>query len=420
MSPTVRTKLRGEIKHFDLDREAFALRERTSTFPIPDGLDSTNYLGDAAELSFALSGEGPSFDLAVSGPDGRATVTGVDVTQRTFCYHPEMDAIWVVDGDRGTSVSRGIVMVPLEQVREAVRVGGSIPFETLDSRRVVGAPAGIDLDMPGFGIFPVRNESSVGIYWNTPKANPAQGWFVAISYPFWSAGEAVNTTVAQTTRSTSLNGLWIISMTGARLDEGDLMVSALGVGRKRRDFYVELHRLVGEGQSMTLQRALVEGSFTSHQTDRRIRHNASLDPAVALSTGTDFLAVLETSDRSKKTVHIAITPGDFALNDVACDGNPTKLWAIETPKDQGAGETSEADTGDDDLVEVGPSGTQVSIGEYDAAGYVWAQVYVVGDGADARLEWWISHEEAEGEVEFMLNLRAHHNVRVRYVVVEAG
>ena len=426
MSWWVHARVDGEVVRLALDEAAAELGP-----PAGPGSEALlgevegDDLGTADELVLSVAGDGPSYDLRVRDRAGGAElrVTGMDLTMRSFCHLPDLDAVVLIEGDRATDVSRNLLLVPLAPLREALVAGkGEVEASRLDYGRVRAAPNRIDLEEGTLHMRPLPSTTEMVAFRNVPRANPTQSELHVVDFPYYTAGEPAEGVTSQVSRPLELSGLWTYEVMGGRAADGRLCAFAVGVGRRRQAFYLAVHTLWADRAGSSLRLATTTEAFEEHLLDGvELRHNASVLALAPLPEARGFLAALEDPMRREHLYRVDVDPEGVRATEIEVDSVPSALRI--TAEDPGAEaeevSTSElpAEGGDSGVVTVSPEGLGLAIGRFDAQATPEVRAYVLGDGAGAVLTWWLSHDEGDGAVDYVLHLRAAREVRVRYRVV---
>lgn len=403
---------KGHWRRFDFADGA--LRDLGS--PIPVRAEVPGELGEADGLVFAQEGDGPSFDLCVQDQAGqRLVVTGTHLTRTNFCHVPVLDAVMFVDGDPGTSTSRAFPAFALDAIRARLGDGGDVDARALNHFRVQAAVNGIDPESPNLRFCAVAGSPEFVLYWNTPMANPPSAGISVVEWYRYQPGESLRAATRRISKPSQLDNFWVHEVLAGRRANGDLVLGAVGIGRKRRDFLLEVRVYVVEGGADALC-SVMRGEPVIHRINGvSLRHNASVLALAAVPDG--LIGVFEAPNRSTRLLHIAFDAHGYEVREL---DKPCPIQAIrsfaEPPLLPEPEAEVEAEEHDSELVSVGPGEVAIAAGEFPARAEVVARVYVVGDGAGAKVHHWLSQAPGEGEVPYTLHVSAARAVQVRYDV----
>ncbi len=418
----------GEARRFPLDEEDARLGEAAGPGDerlIVDG--ETEALGRAGALGLSLAGDGPSFDLRVTDVvDGaRLTVEGTDLTMPCSCHAPDLDAVVLVEGDPGTTISRNLLLLPLEQLRGALAAGkGPLALGRLDCCRIRGATNGIDLESGPLGVCGLAGTPGLVAFTNTPRATPPLGRLHLVDLPGYEAGGRAEGLVPLVSPVLERNNLWIVDVVGGRGDDGVLRVVAVGVARRQRDFVLGVHVLIAPPEADSLRQASTEQRFGEHPLpDIELRHTGSLLAVAALPNRCGCLLVTEDPYRRRHLLRLDVGDGTPEVREIEVDGVPDALLVSADPPpepepEEVAEEEAPAAEASEGLVAVGPGGCRLPLGAFPADAGPRVDVYVVGEGAGAGLGWWVSQRPGDGVVDYALHLEAARDLQVRVVVEE--
>ncbi len=414
-----------EIQHFTMDERQPSVTPEAGARVTPFAPPSASELGHASGLSFALSGDGPSFDLRVRDiKTGAAlTVTATHLTSKIFGHLPNLDAAVVVSGDAGTALSRRMMIVNLGPLRAALAAGRTTMTDgELDYATIQGMVNGIDLDIPSVRVWPMADTREVIVTWNVPRSNPPEACLKAFDFYGYTAGNRLSGSPQSPSKQIKLSDFWLHRCEAARDKAGLLRLAVVGVGRRRRDFCLAVHSMAINLSSTAVYRALSEIPFTQRLVEEvKLRDNDGLKAIAALPQGLGLLLAVEDPLRRKAVVRV-----DFDENSAAATAAPVEmpfpreLWIddVAPPAAEPTPEDLDGEGLDEGRVAVRPGGTRVSLGAHAADSEVWAQVYILGDGEGAGLRWWLSQSGDKGEVDFTLHLDADREVQVRYLLFE--
>jgi hypothetical protein len=395
--------------------------------PAGEGLEflyepsSTTHLGAAGDLRFSMHGEGPSYDLAVedTASGGRLVVTGADLTMQAFCHQAELDAIVVVDGDRGTRISRNLLLVPLGQFRDALAKGSAkIDVVNLDFARVRGAPNGIELEAGPLTLRGLDGCPDPLAYLNTPRAQPPLAVLTIMDFMGYD-GETPATGIAVAVDgAVELPDFWLSEVVGGRLADGRMQLLAVGVVRRRREFLLALRTLTTPDAGTSLRQAQADLGLEPHMLEEvELRDSSGVRALTPLPDGRGFLALTEDPLRRWHLFRVDVGPSGATASEIAMDPVPADIRVTaeellpRSAGDDGAGQDPEASA--EGLVTVPADGCRIPLGAFPATGGPNVRVYLVGDGAGADLVWWVSQDSGDGDVQYAVHLRASREVRVR-------
>jgi hypothetical protein len=404
---------KSQWRRFEFDGDA--LREITP--PATFRKAGPAELGEADGLVFSRSGDGPSFDLQVTGPGGeRLIVTDTHLTRTNFCHLPSLDAVMMVDGDPGTSTSRAFPVIGLADIRERLaQGGGTCDIRELNHFRLQAAVNLIDPESPNLTFRPVEGSPEIVIYWNTPMANPPVAGICVVEWYRYKVGDALRPATRRVSKPIDLENFWVHEVLAGRRPNGDLLLSAIGIGRKRRDFLLELRVLAAEAGTESL-REVMRGSPAIHRpTQVSLRHNASILALAPVSDG--MIGVFETPTRSTRLLHIPFDQKKFDVREL---DKPCPIQAIVSFAQAPPAPTLEVEPDEEEaapgLHHVGPEGAALDAGVFPADGEITARVYIVGDGAGADLRHWLSQTPGAGDVAYTLHVTAARAVQIRFAV----
>lgn len=420
----------GERRAMALEQDGVALMETPGGASGDDAATPSGALGVAQEMAFYQDGAGPSYDLRVQGERCAVMVTGLHVTATTFSHLPNMDAVAVVTGDAGVDISRRITLLALAPLREALSAGEqTLSADEIDLYNIQGAVNGIDLSAPGLKIWPLGEGPELGVAWNVPRANPSQACLRIVHVHDYQPAAPLARLGTWISAEIVFEEFWLIDLLADDDDAGLMQLTALGVGRDRRDFVLTLHTLRAADLETTLHATCREHRFKAQTLTRlKLRDNTGIKAHALLPDSRGLLVAIETPTRKRQLHRIDGLAGAAKHRPVE---GPAKCRALRVltdspPAPSGIDDPAEderdaADASPEGEVMVNPGGdTQVSLGAHPADAEVWAQVYIIGEGRGAALQWWIAQQEGTGDVPYTLHFDAARPVKARYIVFDSA
>ncbi len=402
---------KSQWRRFDFDGDALHEITPALTHREPGPAE----LGVADGMFFSQHGDGPSFDLHVRGPDDtRLVITDTHLTRTNFCHIPSLDAVMFVDGDPGTSTSRAFPVVGLADIRERLLEGGTCNIRQINHFRLQAAVNLIDPESPNLKFAAVEGSPEIICYWNTPMANPPVAGICVVEWYRYKPGDSLRAATRRVTKPTELENLWVHNLLAGRRANGDLLLSAVGIGRKRRDFLLEIRVISAEAGTESLREVMRTAPAIHRPDGVALRHNASILALAPVSDG--LLGVFEAPNRSTRLLHVAFDQRNVAVSELPkpCPIKAIRSFAEPPPPPA----TEEPDGGQDAAKGLHPvSGeTAFDAGLFPADGEVSARVYVVGDGVGAELRHWLSQAPGTGSVPYTLHVTAARPVQIRFEV----
>ncbi len=438
----VKARVGTTLKHFLWTPGQDALQPSDTPDAAAPGLPK-GALGQANGLLMTKDGDGPSYDLKVQRGDAHLIVENLHITANLFAHLPNLGAVAVVTGDPGTSTSRRIILLPLGALMEALDAGQTrLDSQHLDHTRLLGATNGIDLDQATLSIVPVADSPEFVCMWNVSQGRATTGHFKLVWLNNHQPGiklAHLNMTVSTTH---TFEGLWLSRFEASRRTDGCLQVTFSGVARRRQDFCPSIRRLTAQSPEASLWESMSEQPFEACLMDKvKLRDNSGVKAFALDPEGGGALLTYEDIFRKRHLVYVGlkepltITPmkGPNKANALWIEAaqDNAKLAAAPTPPPQStegaaapAGALLHAPTQRQPFKEGQPitiphGGIDVELGKHPRDSDLWAQVYVMGDGRGANLQWWISQQEGDADkVSYTLHACAAREVTVRLVVFE--
>lgn len=400
-------------RRFDYDGDGL----REVGLPVPERTSGATEIGEADGLFFSLAGDGPSYDLLVRDLSGHSLlITDTHLTRTSFCHLPALDAVLFVDGDRGTSTSRAFPVVALADIRERLSEGGSVDIRSLNHFRLQAAVNGIDPDGPNLRFCAVEGSPEFVIYWNTPMANPARAGVVVVEWFQYTAGDPLRPATRRVSKPMDLENFWVHDVLAGRRSNGELLLTAVGIGRKRRDFVLELRVATASGGGGSLREVMRSPAAVHRLNAVPLRHNASVLALASVDDG--LLGVFEAPNRSTRLLHVTYDATQLRIRELE---PPCPIEAIRSfAEPQPDPEPEVVEVADDGFVTVTSDGVALDAGVYPADARLTARVVVVGDGAGADLRWWLAQSAGQGEVGYTLHVTASRAVQIRYDLDDLG
>ncbi|MDX9719306.1 MAG: hypothetical protein RBU37_01065 [Myxococcota bacterium] len=451
----IHTRLRSQARTFVLAGKSL---QQVESAAHPDLLPrQESLLGRAGDLVFYQTGSSPSFDLEIVRGEQSLRLINVQMTRKLFAWLPALDAIAILSGDLGTSVSRRVRLFALAPIREALDAGHTqFDADDLDSTSIIGVQLGVELDQDGLLLVPVSNSPELLLAWNVPRADPAEANVVAVRFPY---AEGVRLSMARPESSSvfKIERFWMISAHAGLREDGTRRLSMIGVIRRGTNFHLAVRVL--DSAATNLATALREGTPQEQSfLDVHLRNAGALERALAFPDHAGYVFTIETPMRKRQLMRLELSGDKFEVQQLEVEPVPV-LLAIEPepmealspqrselvapaasamvvasnpvpPVSPGPAQLGVPTSGsvavpentsmavrERTMVLLEAPGCSVSLGHHPADAAIWPKVYVIGDGSWADLRWWVSQSSGDGAlVAYTLHLQCSRSLLIRVVL----